>query len=85
MMRALALLLATGCAAHAAPLPPDHPASARAPVGRIADPPATLRPGVAAYDHGPAEPAEATEPTKDADPAQATEPAKPAPEHHHHH
>jgi len=74
MMRALALLLATGCAVHAAPLPPDHPASTGAPIGRIADPPATLRPGVAAYDQAPAEPAEPTEPAKPAEPA-----------HHQHH
>lgn len=72
-MRAFALLLATGCAAHAAPLPPDHPASTAAPIGPITDLPATLRPGVAEYNPAPTGP---TEPAR---------PAEPAPEHHHHH
>ncbi|MEO7734063.1 MAG: hypothetical protein ABIY55_24075 [Kofleriaceae bacterium] len=70
---ALALITAAGCA-HSAPLPADHPADARAPIGRLADPSPSLAPGVISYA-GHAMPADA----KPAD-------AKPAaPEHHHHH
>lgn len=65
------LALAAGCALHAAPLPADHPANASAPTGRLADAPAALRPGVAAYDGLPIAPA-VPAPTD-------------APAHHHHH
>jgi len=69
--RALTLILITGCAVHALPLPPDHPASAGAPVGWTTGAPASLRPGVVVYGEASSEPAG---------------PAKPAePAHHHHH
>lgn len=51
LMRAVALLLtlvASGCAPRAVSLPVGHPARADAPTGRLAGPPAALRPGVAA-------------------------------------
>lgn len=44
------LLLAIGfaaCSPASLPLAPDHPARSSAPTGRLAGPPAALRPGVA--------------------------------------
>ena len=48
------LLALASCTAHAPELPPDHPASSRAPIGRVAGAPASLRPGVVAYPDVPA-------------------------------
>jgi hypothetical protein len=85
----LVLIAAAGCA-HRAPLPPDHPADPRAPIGRLADPSPSLAPGVVTY----AEPAPASAPAEHAghampaDPATATPPAAAppaAPDHHHPH
>ncbi|HEY1555637.1 MAG TPA: hypothetical protein VGF94_12455 [Kofleriaceae bacterium] len=47
-MRAL-LLLAAACAASVPPPGPANPASPRAATGRLAGPPATLRPGAIVY------------------------------------
>lgn len=73
--RVLVLIAAAGCAHHA-PLPADHPADPRAPIGRLVDPAPSLAPGVVTY----AEPAPAE--AMPADPAGHAMPA--APEHHHH-
>lgn len=45
-MRALLLLALVGCTPKPMPLSPTHPANPEAPVGRLAGPPAALRPGV---------------------------------------
>jgi len=50
-----ASILAVGCAPRAMPLTPEHPANPDAEPGRLAGPPAALRPGVAE----PADPAPA--------------------------
>jgi hypothetical protein len=44
----LLALAAPACTPRAVSLPPGHPARADAPVGRLAGPPASLPPGVAA-------------------------------------
>ncbi len=61
----VALTLAVGCAPRAMPLTPEHPANPDAEPGRLAGPPAALRPGVAQ----PAEPAPAKVPQAPAPPA----------------
>jgi hypothetical protein len=43
----LLLLLGSSCAPAALPVARNHPASASAPTGRLAGPPAALRPGIA--------------------------------------
>jgi hypothetical protein len=43
-----------GCAVAPAALPAGHPANAAAPTGRLAGPPASLRPGVISYPDIPA-------------------------------
>ena len=53
-MRALALVVVAACAATAPALPADHPASPRAPTGRLAGAPPSLRPGAVRYDDVPA-------------------------------
>lgn len=54
-MRALVVLvLLAGCAAKQRPVPATHPASADAPVGRLAGAPPALRPGVVQYKDVPA-------------------------------
>jgi hypothetical protein len=68
--RVLVWLAAAGCA-HTAPLPADHPADARAPIGRLASPSPTLAPGVVTY----AEPAAATAPAEHAGHAMPADPA----------
>ena len=50
----LATLLLVACAPNATSLTPDHPASASAPIGRLAGPPPALRPGVAVTTEPPA-------------------------------
>jgi hypothetical protein len=60
-MRRLALAVVAvlaSCATTPPALPASHPASARAPIGRLAGPPATLRPGVVTYDLPPPRAAE---------------------------
>jgi hypothetical protein len=52
-MRALLLVLLSACAIAVPPLAPASPASASAPVGRLAGPPATLRPGAVVYGDVP--------------------------------
>ncbi len=52
--RVLVLILVGGCAVDPAALAPTHPASSRAPVGRLAGAPASLRPGVVEYPDVPA-------------------------------
>lgn len=53
-MRALVLVFAlAGCAVTVPPVPAGHPASVQAPAGRLAGPPATLRPGAVVYDDLP--------------------------------
>ncbi|HTR51697.1 MAG TPA: hypothetical protein VMJ10_13370 [Kofleriaceae bacterium] len=52
-MRAL-LALVAGCAIAVPPPGPTSPASAQAPIGRLAGAPATLRPGVVVYSDVPA-------------------------------
>ncbi len=47
-------LLAAGCAVRASTPPASHPASPRAPVGRLAGPMPALRPGVVDYSNVPA-------------------------------
>jgi hypothetical protein len=49
-MRAVLVALVTSCAVTPPPLPASHPASASAPIGRLAGAPAELRPGVAGYE-----------------------------------
>jgi hypothetical protein len=46
-MRAMLFAFLVGCAPTATQMAPDHPANPDAPVGRLAGPPAALRPGVA--------------------------------------
>jgi hypothetical protein len=41
------------CAAHAPPPGATHPASSSAPIGRLAGPPASLRPGAVSYPDVP--------------------------------
>ncbi len=53
-MRALALVLVAACATAAPPLAADHPANPRAPTGRLAGAPPSLRPGAVKYDDVPA-------------------------------
>lgn len=43
---AIAALALGACAPSSAPITPDHPANPDAPIGRLAGPPAALRPGV---------------------------------------
>ena len=45
----LALIFAGGCAVAVPPVAADHPSSPKAPIGRLAGAPATLRPGVVDY------------------------------------
>ena len=52
-MRALLTIALASCAVSPAPPPAAHPASASAPIGRLAGAPATLRPGVVTYDLPP--------------------------------
>jgi len=52
-MRVLAVVVCAGCAVAVPSLPADHPANPRAPTGRLAGPPATLRPGVVTYSDVP--------------------------------
>jgi len=53
-LTALALVLAlAGCAVRAAPPATTHPASPAAPIGRLAGPPASLRPGAVSYPDAP--------------------------------
>ena len=52
MARVLIIFVAS-CAVAPTTLPSSHPASARAPVGRLVGAPATLRAGVVAYDLPP--------------------------------
>ncbi|MBX3156045.1 MAG: hypothetical protein KF773_08595 [Deltaproteobacteria bacterium] len=57
LVAALAVALAfavAGCAVTAPVLPSMHPARTSAPAGRLAGPPASLRPGVVAYPEVPA-------------------------------
>jgi len=53
----LAAALAGGCAPRAFPTAADHPTRAEAPTGRLAGPPAALRPGAAAPRPEPDPPA----------------------------
>jgi len=53
-MRFYWVVLLAACATTAS-LPPDHPARATAPTGRLAGAPASLRPGVAGYPDLPAQ------------------------------
>lgn len=83
----LVLVIAAGCAPRAIAVTPDHPAHPDAAPGRLAGPPAALRPGVAtreevrptppppSHDHGQAPPAE----PPPAVPAPAAPPAEPPP------
>ena len=69
--RGIMLTLAFGCTPAAMPVAPDHPTNPDAPTGRLAGPPAALRPGVAS-----AEPA--SEPSTGTTPAPAPASKKPA-------
>jgi len=55
-------LLLAACAAHAPPPGATHPASASAPIGRLAGPPASLRPGAVSYPDLPIAPPSAPSP-----------------------
>lgn len=69
VIRASLLLALVGCAPTAMTVGADHPANASAPTGRLAGPPAALRPGVAV--------APAPEPTAPVDHSQHQPPAAP--------
>ena len=53
-MRHVMWLVLAGCAVSRSPLPANHAANPKAPTGRLAGAPASLRPGVVEYKDVPA-------------------------------